>query len=72
VLEEDEEDEDLEEVSIILLAVFVVHTKQCQMAPLPIRVLRKLVGRFGGGSNAEEEGSSEDGPHEEAELDGVD
>ncbi|KAF8505409.1 DUF654-domain-containing protein [Russula emetica] len=43
-----------------------------EIAPLPIRVLRNLMGRFWGGSNAEEEGSSEDGSHEEAELDGVD
>ncbi|KAI0002896.1 transcriptional repressor TCF25-domain-containing protein [Russula compacta] len=55
--EEEEEDEDVEEI-----------------APLPIRVLRNLVGRFWRGSNVEEEGSSEaeDGPHREAELDGVD
>jgi hypothetical protein len=44
-----------------------------QIAPLPVRVLRNLVGRFwGGGSNAEEEGSSEDGSHSGSDLDGVD
>ncbi|KAI0285130.1 transcriptional repressor TCF25-domain-containing protein [Russula aff. rugulosa BPL654] len=53
VLDEDEQEDD-EELE--------------EIAPLPIRVLRNLVGRFWG-SNAEEEGSSED---EAAELDGVD
>ena len=49
----------------------IVHAELCQIAPLPIRVLRNLVGRLWGGSNAEE-GSSEDGSQREAELDGVD
>ena len=49
----------------------IVHAELCQIAPLPIRVLRNLVGRFWGGSNAEE-GSSEEGSQREAELDGVD
>jgi len=43
-----------------------------EIAPLPIRVLRNLVGRFWGGPNLEEEGSSEDGSEGEAGLDGVD
>lgn len=73
VLDEDEdEDEELEEVGIFLATVAVVRAERCQIAPLPIRVLRNLVGRFWSLSNAEEEGSSEDGSHEEAELDGVD
>ncbi|KAI9448396.1 DUF654-domain-containing protein [Lactarius indigo] len=43
-----------------------------EIAPLPIRVLRNLVGRFWGGTNAEEEASSDEGSHREIELDGVD
>ncbi|KAH9180075.1 DUF654-domain-containing protein [Lactarius sanguifluus] len=42
-----------------------------EIAPLPIRVLRNLVGRFWGGTNVEEE-SSDEGSHSETELDGVD
>ncbi|KAH9999532.1 transcriptional repressor TCF25-domain-containing protein [Russula vinacea] len=42
-----------------------------EIAPLHVRVLRNLVNRFWGGSNAEEEGSSDDGS-QRAELDGVD
>ncbi|KAH8999479.1 DUF654-domain-containing protein [Lactarius akahatsu] len=42
-----------------------------EIAPLPIRVLRNLVGRFWGGTNVEEE-SSDEGSHGETELDGVD
>jgi hypothetical protein len=76
LLEEDEEeDEELEEVSIFWLPFAVVHAEHvCQIAPLPIRVLRNLVGRFWGSSNAEAEdgGSSDDESHREAELDGVD
>lgn len=58
--------------SVFLATVAVVRAEPCQIVPLPIRVLRNFVGRFWGGPNAEEEGSSEDGSHEEAELDGVD
>lgn len=58
--------------SVFLVTVAIVLAEPCQIAPLPIRVLRNLVGRFWGVSNAEGEGSSEDGSHEEAELDGVD
>jgi hypothetical protein len=73
VLDEDEgEDDEFEEVGIFLLPLLSSVLNPCQIAPLPIRVLRNLVGRFWGGSNAEEEDSSEDGSHEEAELDGVD
>ena len=69
---EDEEDieEDIEEVSVFVV-IAAVRAEPCQIAPLPIRVLRNLVGRFWGGSNAEE-GSSEDGSEREADLDGVD
>lgn len=42
-----------------------------EIAPLPIRVLRNLVGRFWSGTNVEEE-SSDEGSHRETELDGVD
>jgi len=43
-----------------------------EIAPLPVRVLRNLVGRFwGGGSNVEEEGSSDES-HSVFDLDGVD
>jgi len=45
-----------------------------EIAPLPIRVLRNLVGRFWGGTNAEaeEEASSDEGSQRDTELDGVD
>lgn len=56
--------------SVLSCPQAIAHTEPCQIAPLPIRVLRNLVGRFWGG--AEEEGSSEDGSQREAELDGVD
>lgn len=56
----------------VFSSVPVARAKPRQIAPLPIRVLRNLVGRFWGGSNTGEEGSSEDGSHEEAGLDGVD
>ena len=71
VLDEGERDDDdeLEEVGIFSLPVAVIRAEPSQIAPLPVRVLRNFVGRFWGGFNAEEEGSSED---EEAELDGVD
>jgi hypothetical protein len=72
LVEDEEEDEELEEVGIFLATIAVVRAESCQIAPLPIRVLRNLVGRFWGGSNAEEDGSSEDGSHEGVELDGVD
>ncbi|KAI9512764.1 transcriptional repressor TCF25-domain-containing protein [Russula earlei] len=59
ILEEDEGDEEEDEGFE-------------EIAPLPIRVLRNLVGRFWGGFNAEEEGSSENGSQRESDLDGVD
>ena len=75
LLEEDEEeDEELEEVGIFWPPLLFPMLNVCQIAPLPIRVLRNFVGRFWGSSNAEDGGSSEsdDGSHREAELDGVD
>jgi hypothetical protein len=70
--EDEEEDESVEEVCISFPPLFVFCAERPQIAPLPIRVLRNLVGRFWGTSNVEEEGSSEGEPYEEAELDGID
>jgi hypothetical protein len=72
VEDEEDEEEEVEEVGIFVLSLLSSLAEQCQIAPLPIRVLRNLVGRFWGGSNVEE-GSSEDGSQDGSQdLDGVD
>jgi hypothetical protein len=69
---DEEEEEDVEEVGVFFAVIAVARAQLFQIAPLPVRVLRNLVGRFWGGPNLEEEGSSDDGLGVEAELDGVD
>jgi hypothetical protein len=70
--EGEDEDDDVEEVGISMSHLLWFRAEARQIAPLPIRVLRNLVGRFWGSPNSGEEGSSDERLDREAELDGVD